>query len=76
LFQEDGEIATEGREESRASLLLLRGVRGDHFSWEGQNEHYLKKTATNGMRGKSHFMVAHISSSGQSYFKNTKRLVT
>lgn len=46
LFQEDGGIATEAREESKTTLLLLCVIRGDHISWEGQNEHYLKKTAT------------------------------
>lgn len=75
MFQEDGGTATEGREESRATVLLLRIMRGAHFSWGGQNEHYLKKTATNRMRVKSNFTVTHISSSDQSYFKNTKQLV-
>ena len=75
LFQEDGGIATQAREEGKTTLLLLCVIRGDHISWEGQNEHYLKKTATNRTRVKSHFMVTHISSSDQSYFKNTKQLV-
>lgn len=72
LFREQGGIAVDAREKSEATLLLLCVIRGAYLSWEGQNKHYLKKTATKRMRAKSHFKVTHSSSSDQSYFKNTK----
>lgn len=74
LFQEQGGIAIDAREKSKTTLLLFCVIQGDYLSWEGQNKHYLKKTATKRMRVKSHFKVTHISSSDQSYFKNTNSL--